>query len=183
MPINVFVGIDPGWKSLGYCLIQQDTETEIITVLNSKVFNMSSYESITAGVLAITALFQEFRPKNSVFKQLTMERFISYKNVDSAEFEIINRIIGAIDIFFNEAHSPGLPTRLERAIDWKTSLVKALHMVRGFENPSDKLDKKFSIAAAKACVDEDLHFKENHTADALCLACMPIYVPKQLKGK
>lgn len=179
MPLDVYLGIDPGWKNLGFSMAQYDTETTHITLLHSQVFNISGYKGITPAIKDIVATFIRYKPDNAIFRQLTIERFISYKNVDSAEFEIINRIIGALDIYFNEALVPTYPTRLERAIDWKTSLVKALHIKSGFENPSETLDKKFSIAAGKACLDEVPGKKmTDHEYDAVCLACMPIFCKK-----
>jgi hypothetical protein len=67
---------------------------------------------------------------------------------------------------------------LHRAIDWKMDMVKALHKKKEFENPSSKLDKKFSIAAAKACLDHEHTFATDHEADAVCLASYPVITRK-----
>jgi hypothetical protein len=182
MTLEVRVGIDPAWKTLGFAVVSFDTETKEIKKLHSQVFNISGYKSLTEGVLAVGKAFTDTLAKiegEYVFKELVMERFISYKNVESAEFEIINRLIGALTLYFETTHPTELSSRLERAIDWKMSLVKSLHINKQFDNPSTSLDKKFSIAAAKACLTVPVDFKDDHQADATCLACLPIYTKRK----
>lgn len=184
MSIELYLGIDPAWRSLGFGLVKFDTETKDISRVHSQVFNISGYKSITEAVKAIAAKFVEyakpFLDAGAVFKGFTMERFIAYKNVDSAEFEIINRIIGALAIYFETNFELQTPTRLERAIDWKMNLVKSLHINKQFQNPSNTLDKKFSLAAGKAVLSEPVEYKTDHEADAVCLAALPIYVKRKI---
>lgn len=184
MTVEVYLGIDPGWKNLGFGVVTFNTETKEIKRIHSQVFNTSGYKSITEAVKAIAAKFVEyakpFLDAGAVFKGFTMERFIAYKNVDSAEFEIINRLIGALAIYFETNFDLQTPTRLERAIDWKMNLVKSLHINKQFENPSTSLDKKFSLAAGKAVTTVPEDFKTDHEADAVCLAALPIYVKRKI---
>jgi hypothetical protein len=178
MTIKTLIGIDPGWKNLGYAMINYDTEKETFSLVHSQVFNPSGYKNIVEFIKALDLVQKSKLVEGSEIVQLTMERFIAYKGVDSAEFEIINRLIGALTYYYSDLIPETFP-RLERAIDWKMDLVKVLHMKKGFNNPSDKLDKKFSIAAATACLDGPVvKIKTDHECDAICLAALPIYVKK-----
>ena len=64
--------------------------------------------------------------------------------------------------------SHGITTYLVRAISWKPAVAKDLHLNRGFNNPSEKLDKKFSKAAALAITE--VKSQNDHEADAVCLS-------------
>lgn len=95
---------------------------------------------------------------------LCIERYVAYRNVMSPDSEKILMLIGAI---LGEAERRGIPTQAYRAIDWKIGLCKHLVLTRGFSNPSDKLDKKFSFAA-QTCIT-GRKTKTDHEADAECL--------------
>jgi hypothetical protein len=88
----------------------------------------------------------------------------------TTESETITMMIGAL--ILGTDYYTSHEVRLFRAIDWKMNIVKALFKKQGFQNPSDKLDKKFSIAAAKAVANVK-EIKTDHEADAICLAGLP----------
>jgi hypothetical protein len=176
----ISIGIDPGWKNLGYSVVEIEPKNNEVKLLESGVFNPSSFSDIEDFI--IYGLNNSFTNglKLEKIDYVTIERFISYQGVDSAEFEIINRLIGAMCLYFR-AMKNVTPT-LYRAIDWKMELVKALFRQKSFENPSDKLDKKFSIAAAEACISPlATKLSTDHESDATCLASMPFYCPKATK--
>lgn len=183
------LGIDPAWKNLGVSLVREHTETGEVTLVASTVMNPSGYPTIPLFVNDLHDWVYEkidgdghgIIPENSerFLESVTIERFVAYAGVSTAETENICMIIGGLQqIMFDKW---GCHSLMIRAIDWKTSLVKELFKRKGFENPSTKLDKKFSIAAAKACLDEDVKFATDHEADATCLASYPVLTRKQKK--
>jgi hypothetical protein len=90
--------------------------------------------------------------------------------------ERINQVIGALIFYFGYNQTWNKEPLLIRAIDWKTNLVKSLYKKKGFRNPSDKLDKKFSMAAAAACVELNSKLETDHEADSICLSTYPLYI-------
>lgn len=174
MTHKTYVGIDPGWKNLGLAITKQDEEGKI-TLIHSEVMNPSSYTSITQYV---DALDKVLTPLTTHLAGVTMERFVAYNTIHTAESESINMLIGALSYYFGSPNIWDVEPNLVRAIDWKTALVKQLFKKKGFQNPSDALDKKFSIAAAKCCLDHEIEFKTDHEADAVCLSALPIFTSK-----
>jgi hypothetical protein len=160
---------------MGVAITEYDTETQEIMLLDSRV--LCPRDISLFGVLsALDALITEHGPISHV----SMERYVAYKNVYTAEAENILMLIGGLQASIHIR--TGITTTMHRAIDWKTWLVKWLFRNKNFDNPSDKLDKKFSVAAAKACLQRDnnttgepyaVNFKTDHEADAACLACLP----------
>ncbi len=169
------VGIDPGWKNLGLAISKQDTETGKVTMVHTRVMNPASYSSPSKFInnldLVITPLLLHT-------DHVTIERFVAYAGVDTAETENICMLIGSLTYYFASPQYWNTEPLLLRAIDWKTKLVKELYKKKGFDNPSAKLDKKFSIAAAHSCMDEPIELKTDHEADALCLSAFPIFTVK-----
>lgn len=172
------VGIDPAWKNLGLAIVKESVETGNLHLVHSCVMNPSTFDSIPKFTKALWSVVLESlmnTGEEPCISSVTIERFVAYAGVSTAETENICMIIGALQqMFDNEA------TFMLRAIDWKTTLVKELFKQKGFDNPSAKLDKKFSIAAAKACMDSEVKFATDHEADATCLASYPSIV---VKGK
>lgn len=176
------IGIDPGWKNLGYAVARLDTDGTI-TFIGSGTFDPSSYKDIpeaayTIHSQVITLIIKDY---NEVVKPdpnrwmveyppitFAIERYVSYTGVNTAEAENILMLIGALLVAFKPSESDKI--EMFRAIDWKTELVKLLFKKKKFSNPSDKLDKKFSMAAAKACLDNDTEIGTHHEADAVCLS-------------
>lgn len=176
MTCKTFIGIDPGWKNLGLAVLRQEQdEDRKVSLIHSAVMNPSSFKSIT---LFIDALDKVITPLTTNLSGVTIERFVAYNTIHTAESESINMLIGAMCYYFGSASTWNVEPNLVRAIDWKTALVKQLFKKKGFENPSDTLDKKFSIAAAKCCLDHEIQFKTDHEADGVCLSALPIFTSK-----
>lgn len=169
------IGIDPGWKNLGLAIVSKRFDTNEINLLSSHTLNPSELGGIVATSCRISSIVNDYISADiSDTRIFTMERYVAYNNVITAEAENILMMIGAIVLEANEWNIDR-ETRLVRAIDWKMHLVKQLFKKKQFSNPSDKLDKKFSKAAARACIDNDKEFDNDHEADAICLACLPFF--------
>lgn len=166
------VGIDPGWKNLGLAILREDENG--LTLISTHTLNPSEMGGHAKAALIIRSLVLKAVSADqtdieNLQVSLAIERYVSYNNVNTAESENILMLIGAILCAFDDISSnPGM----YRAIDWKTELVKLLVKNRGFDNPSTSLDKKFSIAAAHACLDIPGKFNNDHEADAVCLAAI-----------
>lgn len=186
------VGVDPAWKNLGLSIVREYPTTGELSLVQSCVMNPSTFSSISAFVKELDNVVWEKIVEDRGVEQretsmgpnissVTIERFVAYAGVSTAETENICMIIGALQYMFaSETHGCTEPLML-RAIDWKTTLVKELYKQKGFDNPSAKLDKKFSIAAAKECLDHEHKFASDHEADATCLAAYPSIVAKGKK--
>lgn len=168
------VGVDPAWKNLGVSIVKEDISNGEIHLVASCVMNPSTYKNIPEFVTELwnwIVLELTKTEEEPIITSVTIERFVAYAGVSTSETENICMIIGALQYLFKDTQ----PLML-RAIDWKMALVKALHVQKGFENPSPKLDKKFSIAAAEACLNEKKGFlKTDHESDATCLACYRLF--------
>jgi hypothetical protein len=173
---NYHVGVDPGWKNLGVSIVREDLNSNELSLIVSKVFDVSSYFTISKFVEALHDLINPLLHK---IDSVTIERYVAYAGVSTSESENICMVIGAMSYYFAANRPWNKEPLLLRAIDWKTTMVKALYKKKNFDNPSDKLDKKFSIAAAKACLDSEVKFDTDHEADATCLAA---YQPLTRKG-
>lgn len=155
----VFLGIDPGWKNLGFAVLSGDKK-----LLRSGTLNPSAYGN--ARTVELISDEVSLVKGEDVLECVTIERFVSYKGVHSADSENILMLIGALEYYFT---TKNITTRLFRAADWKIPLVKLLVKERNFDNPSQSLDKGFSLAAARCCTGGHI-FKTDHEADAACLA-------------
>lgn len=147
-------GVDPAWVNLGLVIADQDGKVVHTEVLNPSLVGFSQ--------ILDKFPFEKYPPSVVV-----IERYVSYGGVKSTHTEHVTMMIGALvdrtrdskQFFF-------------RAIDWKTKLVKERHLLNGFENPSTKLDKKFSKAMAENIYGRK--FKTDHEADAACLAFLGV---------
>jgi hypothetical protein len=169
------IGVDPGWKNLGLAIVSKRTDTNIINLLGSYTLNPAELGGYIPTCKQISNIVMQTVSADDTDKRIfTMERYVAYNNVITAEAENILMMIGAI---VREADEWDIEkeTRLVRAIDWKTHLVKQLFKKKQFDNPSTSLDKKFSKAAAMACIDNLKEFNNDHEADAICLACLPFF--------
>lgn len=167
------IGIDPGWKNLGLAIVLDSDG--VLTKLHTEVMNPSIYLSITKFIEALDDVINPLLHKVS---SVTIERFVAYAGVSTSETENICMLIGALSHYFASEAGWSVEPLLVRAIDWKIPLVKALVKKKSFDNPSSKLDKKFSIAAGMACLDEEIKFVTDHEADSVCLAAFPVIVNK-----
>lgn len=172
MTHKTYVGVDPGWKNLGLAILIENEEGDLCIKYTS-VLNPSSFKTITEF---INHLDQLITPLINTVSGVVIERFVAYGSIHTAESENINMLIGALCYYFGSKDIWNTEPVLVRAIEWKTSLVKRLFKIKGFNNPSDSLDKKFSIAAAKSCVNIEKELPTDHESDAVCLASMTKYV-------
>lgn len=156
------IGIDPGWKNLGYAKLLS-TDSEGISVWTTGTFNPSATDKPAQEI------YDLLHPGEFSSAFVHIERYVSYQGVQTAEAENILMLIGSLRQIWSNR-----PVILSRAIDWKTELVKLLVRNKGFDNPSSSLDKKFSIAAAHACLDKPYEIRTDHEADAICLAALPL---------
>lgn len=176
MQNSTFIGIDPGWKNLGLAILKKDFNTGHITLCEARVLVPASHKSVVGF---IEELDEVIFPWTHNLKGVTIERFVPYSNVFTSEAESINQVIGALHYYFGAKDSWNTEPTLIRAIDWKIKLVKHLVTTKNFNNPSNSLDKKFTMAAATACVDKDERTIEpgkeappdmtDHEGDAICL--------------
>jgi hypothetical protein len=171
------LGIDPGKTNLGWALVSEWTYED-----GSNERKLVYSETINAGPLlnlgTINHIFgkiEELITDPCYITDVRIERYVAYNNVLTKDAERIIMLIGALDIECMKYTSCAATGNLVRAIDWKRKLVQQLHIKHGFHNPSDSLDKEFSIAAAQACLP-DAKFKTDHEADAICLACLPLII-------
>lgn len=193
------VGVDPAWKNLGLAIVKEEVETGELHLVHSCVMDPSKSSSISKFVETLNdeiyhAVYEDLFQNEDLLQEegdeemefdvkissVTIERFVAYAGVSTAETENICMIIGALQYMFASPYTWNTESLMLRAIDWKTTLVKELYKQKGFDNPSTKLDKKFSIAAAKACLDHEHKFATDHEADATCLASYPSII---IKGK
>jgi len=157
--LKYLVGIDPGWKNLGFAITRVDKNGFIFKEFTC-VMDPSSFSSPTKFIEELDRVI--ISSGINKIHSVTIERFVAYAGVSTAETENICMLIGSLVYYFAASGYWGVEPLLVRAIDWKTQLVKLLYKQKGFDNPSPKLDKKFSIAAAKACLDMENVFKTDH---------------------
>jgi hypothetical protein len=191
---RLLVGIDPGWKNLGWALLLA-REGEVLMlgrgVLNPSKSSIGAFPGVLHDALITACLESQIQPTNLTGAELGIERYVSYAGVQTSESENILMVIGSLLRWWEtaSAHAPVL----YRAIEWKSTLVKALFKKRGFRNPSNDLDKDFSMAAAKACLAPLSKSEEpatlesstskpkkdftHHEADAICLAAITVFAP------
>lgn len=174
---ELLLGIDPGWKNLGYALLEPEG-------LAFRIVSIGHTNPSTSGVLYPSVfaawLHNEVTPASRRLRHVTIERYVAYENKMSSETENILLTIGGLQHAMLDWVRPsggvlGMgEIHMYRAIDWKVRLAQVLHLKTGFNNPSTKLDKVFSIAAAKALVTNPELIQNDHQADAVCLAAFPV---------
>lgn len=163
-----YLGIDPGVVNTGWALRTGDSKASA-----GGVFNPSKSVSIIHAADDLYDLVKSSRPSDLPIGVLAIERFVAYKGILTADSEKVLMLIGSL---LHKFHSHGTRFVTCRAIDWKPAVCKELYKTKDFRNPSEKLDKKFSVAAAAAVLDRPFKTTD-HEADAVCLS---FYA--QLKG-
>lgn len=198
----VSIGIDPGWKNLGFAAVTPDPDAEglRVKVLVTKALNPSAFESPELFTEQLVGSFSKHFPERSLPTMWTIERYVAYANIHTAESENITTLIGMLRMQARTIWEKGvmfegltsfrpdatelirpLKVSLFRAIDWKVRLVQLLSTYDNFTNPSKDLDKVFSVAAAKH-VSGLATITTDHEADAICLAALPI-LTEQIRAK
>lgn len=175
------VGVDPAWKNLGLSIIKENVNTKELHLVYSCVMNPSEFSSISQFVYELNNTIGSTIDNDAecgfFLSTATIERFVAYAGVSTAETENICMIIGALQYMFTQEWE--VEPVMIRAIDWKTTLVKELHKQKGFDNPSMKLDKKFSDAAAVSCLNLPKKLPTDHESDASCLASYQVITGKK----
>lgn len=177
--LELSIGIDPGWKNLGFAIVARSETPGKVKVIATKVFDPSMGSLIFVEALPKMSLSLVEKAglciSNCEIKHLVIERYAAYNNVMTAESENIGMLIGGIrSKFFSACDGmEALDAKLYRAIDWKIKLVQLANKRFGYENPSDKLDKKFSMSMAIFLMEENYELRTDHEADAICLASIP----------
>lgn len=163
------VACDPGWKNCGVAVVKD--EDDQISLVKAMTFDPSKCAHLFPQMIVQTLLSK--LPTAPTYA--TIERYVSYQGVNTAESENILMLIGGLRESLQYELLGEVPeVLLVRAIDWKMDLVKLLVKHYGFDNPSSSLDKKFSIAAANHILNNEGKFENDHEADAICLAALPI---------
>ena len=152
------VGIDPGWSNLGLVVLDKD---------NKKVFSINMTPSEHKTIAGATqAVEEQLGPYWKGITSAAIEKYVVYgKGVPSKAGIDTTMMVGALQYMF---HLQNIEPQIYRAIDWKTSVCKDLFKKTGFKNPSEKFDKKFSLAVAEHICGEK--FATDHEADAAGLA-------------
>ncbi len=148
---QISLGIDPGPVNTGFCVTSFSPSASAL--LKHECINFNGLSPRAAAQRVLSAC-----PEMPTL--LTIERFVTYRGVQSDAYERTCILVGAIGTILET------PT-LVRAIDWKLAVGHFLYR-QGFRNPSDKRDKKFSLAAAEFA--SGVKFKTDHEADAFLLS-------------
>lgn len=157
MQDSLFLGIDPGWKNLGWGLV--DVNGKYVT---SGTLNPSEY-SVGETPIALLEKIDEYR---GYIRGASMERYVTYQGKHNPDSEHILLVTGSLQ--YMVLKDLECPLRMYKAIEWKTPLAKHIYLTTGHENPSDRLDKVFSMFAAEVLTGN--RFKIDHEADGSCLA-------------
>lgn len=167
------IGVDPGWKNLGLAIVRRAEDSETVELVHSCTLNPGELGGIVPALTKICEIVEtHVVGASKVYSGI--ERYVAYGNTVTHESENILMMIGALVIGMNYFNK-GSNTKMVRAIEWKIALAKALFKWRKFSNPSVKLDKKFSVAAAQ-CIINNKDFANDHEADAICIAALP-FIP------
>lgn len=149
--MSYYLGIDPAWRTFAYCVLDEDNKPVRYGQLDPKELPIGSVPSVMKDEIALD------------IEGVCIERYVTFKGVRTNPENIL-MIIGQLQYW---CFRHGLEPMMLRSMDWKGALVKHLRK-KGFENPSDTLDKEFSLAAAEFITG--VKFKTDHIADAACLA-------------
>lgn len=183
---RVGIGIDPGWKSLGWGVTLNGV------LMGSGHMVPEESGSIAKAIDALNLNTKSTMEKfpSEVFElgrfqvDFNIERFVAYQGITTSASEDILMFIGALVYSIEKPGLPAIQAHMYRAIDWKPKICKYLIRTKGFSNPSSSFDKKFSLAAAEALSGSKI--KSDHEADAVCLAYLTeaeTYEQKRKEGK
>jgi hypothetical protein len=160
----ITLGIDPGWASCGLSLTCDDVCLGYLHYIPRSCVGkegLDIYDAVNKTVGFILSHVESVDRLSGAY----MERYVAYAGITSSASEDILMFIGALKLMLQQN---GVQVNMTRAVDWKQKVCKYLVRTKGFRNPSDKFDKKFSIAAATALSGHT--FKTDHEADAVCLS-------------
>lgn len=155
--MKYYLGVDPGWTNLAYAFLSEEGELFTECVIPNE---------LPKGTLAPHIMDEFISSLDVNLSGAVMERFVYYDGVSNPTSEQILMVTGQVQFWLADGFSI-VPT-MWKAFDWKSRLSKHLYK-QGFRNPSDRLDKKFSLAAARY-IFPDYDFETDHEADAACMA-------------
>lgn len=155
--MEIYLGVDPGFTDLAYSIIDTDGHILRTGVLCPKELGCGNTPKEIENVLTELGV-------TSVLGA-SFERYVTYDGKSNPRSEEILMVTGELRFWASDRF--GITPYMWRAIDWKNRMSKHLYK-QGFRNPSDRLDKKFSVAAAEFTFGYD--FDTDHEADASLLA-------------
>lgn len=138
------LGVDPGIKNTGFCLIDKNVEVIESGVVPANIDTVNRFTEFNPDVVAI-------------------ERFVSYKG-KFVDLELINRFIGMLEYAFSSKH-----VILVKAIDWQIGILKDEKSLPKKFSRNGTSPKKFR-ARDYAYKQFGKKFKTEHEADAFLLA-------------
>jgi hypothetical protein len=153
----LFLGIDPGWKNLGWGIVDVRGKHVAAGTLNPSEYPIGETP---------LALLEVIEPYQNYVKGACMERYVTYRGKHNPDSEHILLVTGSLQYMIKSDLE--CPLAMYKAIDWKTPIAKHIYLTTGQENPSDSLDKVFSMFAGEILTGKQ--FKVDHEADASCLA-------------
>jgi len=153
---KLFLGVDPGWKNLGWSVTDE----------KGRYIKSGSVDPSTLPLGSIGQyLLSQLEEEAPFLAGMAMERYVVYKGKYNSDSEHILLVTGALQAL---ACQLGIPLDMYKAIDWKTRAAKFIYKTTRQENPSDRLDKVFSMFAALVLLE--VEFESDHEADASCLS-------------
>lgn len=153
----LFLGIDPGWKNLGWGLVNAEGKYVASGTLNPSECGLGGTP---------LALLEEIEQYQNYVRGASMERYVVYQGKYNPDSEHILLVTGSLQyMILSDLEAP---LAMYKAIDWKTPVAKHIYLTTGLENPSNRLDKEFSMFAGETLTGNP--FKVDHEADACCLA-------------
>ena len=160
-----YLGCDPGWTNLAYAWMSEE---------GCLITGCVEPKTLSKGVLAPDVVrgvdssygLTQIESGEGVLSVAVMERFVYYDGVHNPNSEQILMVTGQMQYFLSDTHD--IVPVMFKAFDWKSRLSKHIYK-KGFRNPSDRLDKVFSVAAAEFLFP-DYEFETDHEADAACMA-------------
>jgi Holliday junction resolvasome RuvABC endonuclease subunit len=114
MNSKTYIGIDPGWKNLGLAVLEYFDDKTLKSKI-SHTLDPSSFTSITKFVDYMDSVIA---PLTTSLSGVTIERFVAYNTIHTAESEKINMLIGALCYYFGCKHLWNVEINLVRAIEW-----------------------------------------------------------------
>lgn len=163
----LFLGIDPGIVNTGWYVLGEDLKTTGF----GGVFNPSAYATRATAVQALLGIIEAACDENflkfSDIQVATVERYVAYMGRMNSNTEPTVLLIGSLTY---PLETCGITILEKRAIDWKIAVNKDLFKTVGFHNPSEKLDKVYSLAAAQEIAGRAFDKRKDHEADACCMA-------------
>jgi hypothetical protein len=179
--MTIRFGVDPGWRNLGYAIIETpEFPSSILEPFPEWKLKVVETGTQDPSKSPSAEIFVDYLMRDWFFKPveaealdqtLTIERYVTYQGVHTHESENILMLIGAMRLCYYSTY--GNIATLVRAIDWKTKMTQTLNRLYGFENAGTSMDKNLSVQLAKFLVTNPEVIKTDHEADAICLAAYP----------